>query len=186
MPIKVIYFLSTRNTCYKHLDRYYKMKSQELDTISLISSLNTIPLGIVIWWLLDSPLVCFSSLGWQQIYLPEAQQKLLFRRIWNLWETLLSGSFVSLLRASVKQFDDLKDTQTTMLNTTNARPIPKPPTIHPYGIWPLWSLGFSWFTGNKLHANRYFLTRNKCSSMARSLTHNWKNLRENKTSRKYQ
>jgi hypothetical protein len=41
---------------------------------------------------------------------------------------------VSLLRASVKQFDDLKETQTTMLNTTNARPIPKPPTIHPYGI----------------------------------------------------
>jgi hypothetical protein len=112
------------------------------------------PLGIVIWWLLDSPFVCFQSTDLQQMDLLEVQQKLCLRRIWNFWEILPSGGLAWLPRDSDKQLEDLRDTQIIIHNTISARPIPRPPMIHPYGTRALWIVGI--FAAK--HIASYFVT----------------------------
>lgn len=69
---------------------------------------TVVPFGIALWLSVDSPLACFQSAELQQIYLPEAQQKLDFPRIWNLWETLPPGSLEWLLLDLEKHFNHLK------------------------------------------------------------------------------
>lgn len=67
-----------------------------------------VPFGIALWLSLDSPLACFQSAEVQQIYLPEAQKKLDFPRMWNLWDVLPLGSLEWLLLGLEKHFNHLK------------------------------------------------------------------------------
>lgn len=99
------------------------------------------PLGILLQLLLASPLGCFQSPNLQQMDLLEAQQKLVVRRIWNLWEILTSESFEQSFCAALNLLDDLNQKQRSRVTISRARPTPKPPTIHPYGTW---SLCFTW------------------------------------------
>lgn len=86
------------------------------------------------------------------MYLPEPQQKLGFRRIWNLWELLSPGSLALFPRAVLKQLDDLKQIQTTTLNIIRPSPTPIPPISHPYDIRALW---FTLFPANKKVVDHY-------------------------------